>query len=340
MNAFLSRRGFAILFAAAAFSIVCAEWWIVHSLLFQRDGDVVAVGITLDLVVVIPALYYFMVLRPGKSSPLYLVPCFAACVALAARLIPAAEHQTLLSLKRLSPMLEVLVLAALASRFREFCRSYCAAKSSAVYFTDALFSGFQKALSDRAVFIIAFVEFFLIYFSFAGWFLKPPAANAGQRQFTYHKKSGYVSIMGILLFVLIVETFALHMIVMRWSVLIAWILTVLSLYSALWLVGDYHAIRVHPIIITPERLYLRTGLRWRADIPMENVEGVEIGSAKNPKAPDYLRASILWPRATLILKTPVEIHGLFGRKKKASRIGLSVDDPEALRAALSHTSEN
>ena len=340
MGAFLSRRGFAISFVAAAFSIVCAEWWIVHSLFFQRDGDVVAVGITLDLVVVIPALYYFMVLRPRKSSPLYLVPCFAACIAVAAKLIPAAEHQTLLSLKRLSPMLEVFVLAALAARFREFYRSYREAKRSAVYFTDALFSGFQKALSDRAVFIIAFVEFFLIYFSFAGWFLKPPAVQEDQRHFTYHRKSGYVSILGILMFVLIVETFALHMIVMRWSVFAAWILTVVSLYSALWLVGDYHAIRVHPIIVSPERLYLRTGLRWRADIPLENVEGVEIGSARNPKAADYLRASILWPRATLLLKDPIEIHGLFGRKKTAKRIGLSVDDPEALKAALSRTSEN
>lgn len=323
------RRNFVVPFSLAVLAIVSAEWWIVHSLYFQRNPDAIAIGATFDLVVVIPALYYFLVLRPKRSSLLFMIPCFALCAVVARWIIPAANQEYLHSLKRLSPALEVFVIAAIAMRLRSFIREYRIARAGALYFTDALFAGFQKSLSDRIIFSIAFVEFFLIYFSIGGWFMKPPHVAEGQQHFTYHKKSGYLGILGILLFVLLMETFALHMIVMRWSVSIAWILTVLSLYGAFWLIGDYHAIRVHPVIATPDMLYLRIGLRWRADIQRNNIAAIDTGAPKNPKSRDYLRASILWPRATLVLKSPVELHGLFGRKRIVSRLGLSIDDVDS-----------
>ena len=326
MDTALVRRKLVVPFSLAALAIVCAEWWIVHSLFFQRNPDAIAIGATFDLVAVIPALYYFLVLRPKRSSLLYMIPCFALCALAARWIIPAANQEYLHSLKRLSPALEVFVLAAIGMRLRSFVQEYRIARAKSIFFTDALFAGFQKSLSDRIMFSVAFVEFFLIYFSVGGWFMKPPATQADQQQFTYHKKNGYLGILGILMFVLLMETFALHLIVMRWSVVVAWILTVLSLYGALWLIGDYHAIRVHPIIATPELLYLRIGLRWRTDIHRDNIASVEAGPPKNPKSSDYLRASILWPRATLILKSPVIVQGLFGRKRTVSRLGLSIDD--------------
>ena len=305
-----------------------------HSLAFQRNPDLVSIGMTLDLVVVIPALYYFLVLRPKRSSLLILIPVIALCMMAAAKLIPAGHQQYLMSLKRLSPALELVVIAAVAVRLRQFMRAYREAKASSVYFTDALFSGFRNALSDRVVFGIIFVEFFLIYFCFAGWFLKAPAAKPDQQQFTYHKKSGYAAILAMLMLILAVETVALHLIVAHWSLIAAWTLTVLSLYGALWLIGDFHSIRVHPIIVAPGMLYLRTGLRWRADISLENVAEIRPGSPENPKASDYVRASVLWPRASIVLNQPIEVHGLFGRKKIARRIGVSVDDPDSLRSAI------
>lgn len=289
---------------------------------------------TLDLVIVIPGLFYFLVVRPKGNSPALVIPVVALCMLVAGRLIPAGYQESLVSIKRLSPILELVIIGVLAVRLRRFAAAYREAKASSVYFTDALFSGFQKALSDRIIFNIIFVEFFLVYFSFAGWFLKPPAQRPEQSQFSYHRKSGYTAILAMLLLILTVETVALHMIVTHWSVIAAWILTVLSIYGALWLIGDYHAVRVHPFIVAPGMLYLRTGLRWRVNIPLEAVKDVRAGSPENPKAGDYLRASILWPRASIILKTPVEVHGLFGRRKIVRRIGVSVDDPESLKSAI------
>lgn len=340
MNTVVARRGYILPFSLLALAILSAEWWIVHSLSFQRNPDLVSIGMTLDLVVVIPSLYYFLVLRPKKSSPLILIPVVAICMMAAGKLIPAGHQEYLVSLKRLTPVLELVVIGALAVRLRQFVSAYREAKASSVYFTDALFSGFQKALSDRIIFNVIFVEFFLVYFSFAGWFLKPPAVKQDQRQFTYHRKSGYAAILAMLMLILAVETVALHLIVLHWSVVAAWTLTVLSIYGALWLIGDYHAIRVHPIIVAPGTLHLRTGLRWRADIPLENIEEVRAGSPDHPKSSEYLRASILWPRSSIILKSPVEIHGLFGRRKTARRIGVSVDDPDALRSAIESLSQS
>lgn len=338
MDSIALRRGYLFPFLLIGVGILSAAWWIFHSLLYQQNPDLIATAITFDLVATIPVLYYFLVLRPRQSSLLLLVPCIIICMAIANRLVPPGNQAYLKSLERLSVVLEFIVLVALVLRIRKFSRRYREAKAGSVHFTDALFSTLRETLSDRVIYEVVFLEFFLLYFAFAGWFLKPVAVSPGRQHFTYHRKSGYVGILTGMMMVLVAETVALHVIVQHWSAAAAWVLTILSIYGALWLIGDYHMIRTHPIVLTDETLYLRIGMRWRANIPVQNVSGILLGTPRNSKSPDYLRASVLWPGATLVLKNPVEVEGLFGRRKTVTRIGLSLDDPESLRSALSQTS--
>ena len=66
---------------------------------------------------------------------------------------------------------------------------------------------------------------------------------------------------------LVAETIALHFLVARWSEVAAWVLTGVSVYGAVWLVGDYRACVARRIEVTEESLRLRLGLRWEAEIP-------------------------------------------------------------------------
>ena len=60
----------------------------------------------------------------------------------------------------------------------------------------------------------------------------------------------------------------------------AWIVTVLDLYGVLWLVGDYHALRLRPTRIDDDTLVLSYGLRWRASIPLDAIGSVETISSE------------------------------------------------------------
>jgi hypothetical protein len=135
-------------------------------------------------------------------------------------------------------------------------------------------------------------------------------------------------------FLMIVETVGLHFIVMHWSAVAAFIITALSVYGLIWLIGDFHAIRLHPVILTYDNLFLRTGIRWSATIPISEIAEVEIGNRKPKKSKTYLRASILYPRVILHLTHPVPVKGLFGMLRHPSQIGLSIDDPELFKSEI------
>src|SRR5205814_1279247 len=76
------------------------------------------------------------------------------------------------------------------------------------------------------------------------------------------------------------ESIGMHLLVQIWSVKAAWIVTALDVYGALWLIGDYHALRLRPTYAKDGILHLRYGLRWNVEIPFDQIEAVgEIGTS-------------------------------------------------------------
>jgi len=111
----------------------------------------------------------------------------------------------------------------------------------------------------------------------------------------------------------------------------AWIATALSLYGAIWLVGDALALRHGGIVVGDDAIELRVGVRWRGRIPRAAIERIERAPATN----DMLDVSILGANVVLHLREPVTLHGLLGRRRTGSRIALSVDEPDRLVTMLS-----
>src|SRR5262245_27685565 len=333
MNQAVARRTHAISFAIVSSMVLLAEWIVVRSIAFREQPELIAIAVTFDIVTVIPLLFYFLVLRPKQHSPLFAIPCFVICNLIASRFLPSTQQAYLQSLEiYLIPVLELALLVFVFSRLPLLRKAYRAERPKTIYFTDAFLSSLQSVLGRNPLLAIVAVETLLVVFSFGGWFLR--WKDTGEPTFTYYKKGGYTAILGILLFVGVTETVALHLILSRWSLMVAWILTGLSLYWILWIVGDFHAIRLHPLVLRDGILHLRTGLRWRADIPVSRITDVQIGGPKSSKAKSYLRASVLWPRAVIQLNEPMTVEGLFGLRKTAMEIGVSVDEPELFRRAL------
>ena len=96
------------------------------------------------------------------------------------------------------------------------------------------------------------------------------------------------------------------------------------------LIADYVALVKRPLIFFKESFFLRTGIRWNAEIKFENIQSVEtIKRFSTDKNPGTLNASADgYPNIYLQLKEPVKVLGFYGMSRKVSKIVFRVDEPE------------
>lgn len=131
--------------------------------------------------------------------------------------------------------------------------------------------------------------------------------------------------------VVAVETAALHLLLRIWHPWIAWTLTALSLWTVVWLIGDYRAIGARPLVLGPESLLVRLGRRFQARVPLREIAKAEAPSWRDvpPKgAPGYLKLSGPGsPNVLLTFARPVELRGPAGIRKSFTRVGLRLDQP-------------
>ena len=57
------------------------------------------------------------------------------------------------------------------------------------------------------------------------------------------------------------EGLAVHVLILKWSALVAWIFTIGTVYGALWLIADYRATVLRPILVSDESILIRAGFR-------------------------------------------------------------------------------
>ncbi len=318
-----------LLFLAMATTVWVMESAIVSSSLFAQNSDAFALAITLDVALGIPALYYLLAVRRKHAPAVTLVPIFILALGMASLILPAAQHGYLDLLKLAIPALELFVFGYIVSKLRAISKAFRAQRASALYFSDALLASCRHVLGEIPGLGFILTEFSMLYCAVLGWFKKYEARNLEDAIFFYHRKSGYGAILGVIMMALGTETLALHILLQQWSSVAAWIFTGLSAYSLLWLIGDYHALRLHPIILQSRMLHLRTGLRWRAGVPLDNIAAVEKFRTREQRGKEYLSLALFGaPRLLLRCKAPVLVQGLFGIKRVITQIGLCVDEEQ------------
>jgi hypothetical protein len=176
-------------------------------------------------------------------------------------------------------------------------------------------------------------EVTLLYYATTGWSRSP---ELGDGTFTVHRNVAYVSFMVAVMIAVVVETVAVHLLLRLWSPVAAWILTGISLYTLIWLIGDVHAVRLRPIRIQGGMLYLRLGLRWDAKIPLASILSIETpGHDDRPGGRQNLKAVLVGaPNLRLLLSEPVRAVGFYGIGRSVQTIDLHIDDPAGFAAAL------
>jgi len=336
----LSVNAYWSFFIALAVAICAVEIWIVSSAFFMQNPNALAFGITVDLVIIIPTVYYFFVVRKKQAPMITLVPVIVLSLAIASFILPTGQQNYLEIVKKAVPLLELVALGYIATKIRAIIKNFHAVKQSEIYFIDALTESCKRVLGKLPILGFVLTEFALVYFAFGGWFKKFVSLDLDNLPFSYHRKSGYAAILGMIMMILLAETAALHLLLQVWSKVAAWIFTSLSIYGLFWLLGDYHAMRLHPIVLSRNVLFIRTGLRWRATLPLANLAAIQKFNARAKRVKDYLGLSVFGdPRLVIDCKQPVVVQGLFGITREVSQLGLTVDDEkffvDTLRQRLS-----
>ena len=178
------------------------------------------------------------------------------------------------------------------------------------------------------------------YYALLSW-RKKPYVLSGERAFSYHNAGGYMNMMLGLALAFPVEIIAVHLLVSQWSVIAASIITALSVYAAIWLVGDARARILRPIVVGEGSVRLECGIQMETVIPASNIEMValsdnEIGHIEESDRLNY--GTFYRPDAWLVMQSSVEVRTLLGTKHVRA-IGVSVDDPKAFAAAIKEAAE-
>ena len=326
-----------LLFLAIAAALLAVEAWIVNRADFPSQPGVVSLAVTLDIVLGLPLLFYLLLARYKRLPLITLAPVFVVSLMIAGHLLPPGHHTYLSWIELAVPLVELTVLAVVSLKLRQVVGHYRRLRLANAYFPETLEASLRAALPTFPPLVasVAAAEASLVSFGLAGWLRRAPRATAELPRFSYHRHGNYAVILGFLTFMVLLETTVAHLLLARWSTTAAWVLTALSIYTLIWLFGDYQAGRLQPILLSDTHLHLRTGMRWRVDVPWQQVAALGKISQVNKKAPDYLNLAALGePQLALRLSEPVAVHGLLGRIRFARVIGLSVDAPVAFSTAV------
>jgi len=348
-----ARRPFPAAFwgSAGLVAAVCAA--IVRTPLFDRAPDMGAFGVTFDLCVTIPVLYYVLVVRRG-AHPATLIPIFGVGMVLARLLVPRGHQEFLHSLAPVAAALEIVLLGVVFARARRASRVLRSAEGADPVEKIHLACEGIFGRSRAAGFLSA--EIAILWFALFSW--RRAAAPAEMRRaaapaetsragvpaetsrrsssegVTFYRASGWPTVLAVVFLLIAGEGFGAHVLLSRWSLRAAWTFTALDVYSVLWLLGDFQALRLRPATFDGRVLVLRFGMRWSARIDASNVLSVtRLAPGAFPKAPDTLRFSMLdEPRYAIAFRVPETFRGIAGLERKVRAVGVLPDDSAAFES--------
>lgn len=288
-------------------------------------------AITLDLIFTVP-IVYFLLIRKTKIPKGTTVTLLILGVVIASYIIPK-EHQIIIHLAKqfLIPVMEVSIFTLVVLRIRKVYKKFQGAKEDAPDFMTTLRVAVSEILPKKVVepFVL---EIAMIYYCFFAW-KKPTLLN---NAFTYHKRSDLVLIFGVFIGLVIIETFTFHLLIERWSPLVAWIGTSLSLYSIVQIIGIIKSASRRPILLNKESVLLRFGMMAETEVKYEDIERVELSQrtiSNNPLA-KKLGTELNSHNVVIYLKKENILHGLFGIKNNFNILSLFVDDHKKFKEAI------
>lgn len=314
-------------FGAIAAAFLAVEWTVVHSAAFAQSR-LFPVAVLIDLAIVLPLVYYALVLRPiGKpwqnTFPLVALGAFGSALLFGDQ----ASARTLALVA--GGLAELLLLGLAISGLRSAIGSF---RQTAPDQSDLLLR--LEALDVSLPLKLAAAELALFYYAFVGPRVPTPKSET---TFSYTEKSSLGGLLFAFGFLTVVEGLVVHVLLHQWSLVAAILFSLFHLYTLLWLIAFHQAARLRPHAVTETDLLVRVGLLWTALVPYDSIATI----TPLTELPETRDAAFLGtipglePALLLTLTRPIEVRGPLGIWRKVTQIALAVDEPARFNARLS-----
>ncbi len=324
-TAFLQNRLF--IFGLPLLLILSISILALNQQAFGSQGMTLA--IILDLVFTIPLLYWFLI-RSTDIPKFSIVPFIIGGLILTNFILPD-DQQVLAGKFRfvLIPIVELGVFFYFITLARKTHQKFKALNGRESDFLESIRKTVEEVIPMKTFARFLAFEISVFYYAFYLW--PQPQAIEG-KQFTYHKKSGAAALFLALTIIILVESFAVHLLLAPYSLLLAWLCTLSSLYLALQFYAHIKAIKRRLITIEDGKIFFRNGLFANTEISINNIESLEL-SQRLPKTDRKVEkfgliAELELHNIVLHLKTPINIEGFYGIKKQAEVLLIWVDEKE------------
>ncbi|WP_072403811.1 hypothetical protein [Flaviramulus basaltis] len=305
--------------------ILILMFLITKSSLFQMNPDYLAIGITFDLLLTVPFIY-FLLIRKTNIPKTTVVPFIILGVVLCSIILPSENQQYLNLFKTwILPIIELSVLSYVIYNVRKGIKSYKQKKDLSFDFFTTLKNTCYEILPKNVV-IPVVTETAVFYYGFIYWKKRELKEN----EFSYHKDSGTITLLIAIIFIIAIETVVLHILLTKWSSLAAWILTFLSIYSGIQIFGFVKSMFKRPISIENNKLFLRYGIMNETTIELKKIDNIEISSKDIELNKETRKLSFLGDLEShniiIHLKEENELIGLYGIKRGYKNLALYVDN--------------
>jgi len=224
-------------------------------------------------------------------------------------------------------IIEIVLIVYALYNIKKIISLYRKDKTRYYYPSDKLENIVTQVYGKHKIVSLMVSEIMVFYFALFGWFIKKRSFE-DVAEYTYSKETMYGVLFWVIMGVSLIEVPVAHYFLSLWNVTIAWVITGVTLYGMIWLLGDYKAIVHYPIRLSANRLYLRIGLRAKVDVDVSNIETLT-SSVDDEIKEEYehlLLMTTVEPNVYISLKEHVEVVGLFGMRKEVDKIAFYVDD--------------
>ena len=335
MTALYARDHFrpVIWFGLLLLLVISVEHTITTTTLFSQR-PVLPYAVTFDLLVGIPALFYWLVVRHYRLPISSLAGVVGACLALAYWLLPVAQQAPLQALHFLPAILEGITLLLLVAKGRRFVRSYRLAYRQQPHFWSCAQVAVQQTLGPAGVFLVAEVE--MLRYAVLGWWAKPEITSQAT-VFSTHRESGFTAVASMVGVALVVEMAVVHLLVSLWSAHVAGWLLFFEGYTLVMLLAHGQAVRLRPVLLTADTLQLNVGFVWQLTVPVAELVAVTPLRDNPTPAPDLLNLTkVLFtpPNLLLTFSQPVTVKGPYGIQRTGRRLAVYLDQPQQFVEAL------
>lgn len=325
---------FALWFGLLLLTVIGVEFFAIQRPDFALRPALPA-AVSFDLVVLLPALFYFLVVRPYRLPLSMLVTAFAGAVALAFWLLPPAQQTYLAWTKYGLVAAEGLTLVWAVLNVRRLLRAYRVAHVQNPDVVLSLRAACQEVFGRPLAPLVT--EISLFYYALLSWRARPEIRPTDY-VFTAYRESAFTAYLGTVALLSVVEMGVAHVLLLRWSPTAALVGGFLHAYFLLQLLAHLRAVRLRPVYLgAAGELVIRVGFMWELRLPAAAIASCTSITDAPPAAPGLINtARLLLTPANLLLtlREPQLAQGPYGFSQTVERLTLYLDNPQEFQTAM------